>query len=87
MNDYNPLATLLYRLSLKIEPGNSSPRLVSSKEDLGGKFFMLSCFQFTFLKNSSWKWFTPVFFFFLSYDYQSKNGGSSVIWLKHVSCT
>uniref|UniRef100_A0A672K119 Ras-specific guanine nucleotide-releasing factor RalGPS1-like n=1 Tax=Sinocyclocheilus grahami TaxID=75366 RepID=A0A672K119_SINGR len=26
-----------YTLSLKIEPGNSSPRLVSSKEDLGGK--------------------------------------------------
>ncbi|XP_042585901.1 ras-specific guanine nucleotide-releasing factor RalGPS1 [Cyprinus carpio] len=25
-----------YTLSLKIEPGNSSPRLVSSKEDLGG---------------------------------------------------
>ncbi|XP_067269602.1 ras-specific guanine nucleotide-releasing factor RalGPS1 [Pseudorasbora parva] len=25
-----------YMLSLKIEPGNSSPRLVSSKEDLGG---------------------------------------------------
>ncbi|XP_062399532.1 ras-specific guanine nucleotide-releasing factor RalGPS1 isoform X1 [Sardina pilchardus] len=25
-----------YKLSLKIEPGNSSPRLVSSKEDLGG---------------------------------------------------
>ncbi|XP_073675600.1 ras-specific guanine nucleotide-releasing factor RalGPS1 [Garra rufa] len=25
-----------YSLSLKIEPGNSSPRLVSSKEDLGG---------------------------------------------------
>uniref|UniRef100_A0A8C1Z405 Ral GEF with PH domain and SH3 binding motif 1 n=1 Tax=Cyprinus carpio TaxID=7962 RepID=A0A8C1Z405_CYPCA len=26
-----------YTLSLKIEPGNSSPRLVSSKEDIGGK--------------------------------------------------
>jgi len=26
-----------YRLSLKIEPGNSSPRLATSKEDLAGK--------------------------------------------------
>uniref|UniRef100_A0A8C2DJN2 Ral GEF with PH domain and SH3 binding motif 1 n=1 Tax=Cyprinus carpio TaxID=7962 RepID=A0A8C2DJN2_CYPCA len=47
-----------YTLSLKIEPGNSSPRLVSSKEDLGGKVFIPSSFQFTFLKNSSWKWLT-----------------------------
>lgn len=28
---------LCYRLSLKIEPGNSSPRIASSKEDLAGK--------------------------------------------------
>uniref|UniRef100_A0A8C1ZAX1 Ral GEF with PH domain and SH3 binding motif 1 n=1 Tax=Cyprinus carpio TaxID=7962 RepID=A0A8C1ZAX1_CYPCA len=68
-----------YTLSLKIEPGNSSPRLVSSKEDLGGKVFIPSSFQFTFLKNSSWKWLT------LSFDYQWKNGGSSVIQLKYLT--
>ncbi|XP_015678341.1 ras-specific guanine nucleotide-releasing factor RalGPS1-like, partial [Protobothrops mucrosquamatus] len=27
-----------YKLSLRIEPGNSSPRLISSKEDLAGEF-------------------------------------------------
>lgn len=31
---------LCCRLSLKIEPGNSSPRIASSKEDLAGKTHM-----------------------------------------------
>uniref|UniRef100_A0AAR2IIS7 Ras-GEF domain-containing protein n=1 Tax=Pygocentrus nattereri TaxID=42514 RepID=A0AAR2IIS7_PYGNA len=33
-----------YTLSLRIEPGNSSPRLVSSKEDLGGTDLMMCQF-------------------------------------------
>ncbi len=57
----NMVFYFIYRLSLKIEPGNSSPRLVSSKEDLGGKVFIPSSVQFTFLKNS-WKWLTLLFF-------------------------
>ncbi|KAG8142090.1 hypothetical protein E2320_006720 [Naja naja] len=34
-----------YKLSLRIEPGNSSPRLVSSKEDLAGKFPKFALFR------------------------------------------
>uniref|UniRef100_A0A8C4F1T3 Ras-specific guanine nucleotide-releasing factor RalGPS1 n=1 Tax=Dicentrarchus labrax TaxID=13489 RepID=A0A8C4F1T3_DICLA len=32
-----------FKLSLKIEPGNSSPRIASSKEDLAGKTHIMMC--------------------------------------------
>ncbi|KAM8934522.1 ras-specific guanine nucleotide-releasing factor RalGPS1 isoform 1-T1 [Pelodytes ibericus] len=36
-----------YKLSLRIEPGNSSPRLVSSKEDLAGPSEMTAAMRFS----------------------------------------
>uniref|UniRef100_A0A8B9R7F2 Ral GEF with PH domain and SH3 binding motif 1 n=1 Tax=Anas platyrhynchos TaxID=8839 RepID=A0A8B9R7F2_ANAPL len=42
-----------YKLSLKIEPGNSSPRLVSSKEDLAGIKVYLKILAFSSLYFSS----------------------------------
>lgn len=33
----DPVKIFVFRLSLRIEPGSSSPRLVSSKEDLAGR--------------------------------------------------